>query len=331
VNHLALINHSTKPLYLMPGEIIVGGQQDRTIAQEYIIPPGNKTVLVDVFCVEHGRWAGRGERETTTLVADYNANAATADSNVFAVGGRAGLQALARQAQQGSFIGSVGNVSKEARVAVQGSKDQVQVWDKVGQANAKSGVKSQSGDFASNYAEQQSVRRLEPYIKALDKRVADQSQIVGVAIAIDGKMDTLDVFESTPLFRQLWPKLLKSYALDGANAADEVADSTQGDVAGGPAGNVAANQARKQQAKPKEKQPAKICTVEDARKFLSEAMTAPAENSTTNGNVAVTTLSTDHVLSFSAQDSRRNAEGAGGGGFGGGGFGGAVHASGFAK
>jgi hypothetical protein len=40
-------------------------------------------------------------------------------------------------------------------------------------------------------------------------------------------MDALEVFESTPLFRQLWSKLRKSYALDAANAeADEAAEKT---------------------------------------------------------------------------------------------------------
>jgi len=34
VNHLVVINRGDKPLYLMPGEIIVGGSQDRTIGEE---------------------------------------------------------------------------------------------------------------------------------------------------------------------------------------------------------------------------------------------------------------------------------------------------------
>src|SRR6478735_7583608 len=37
VNQLAVINRSERPLYLMPGEIVVGGQQDRAVGQEYII------------------------------------------------------------------------------------------------------------------------------------------------------------------------------------------------------------------------------------------------------------------------------------------------------
>ncbi len=34
VNRLTLVNRSQRPLYLMPGEIVVGGKQDRSIAKE---------------------------------------------------------------------------------------------------------------------------------------------------------------------------------------------------------------------------------------------------------------------------------------------------------
>jgi hypothetical protein len=41
-----------------------------------------------------------------------------------------------------------------------------------------------------------------------------------VVVAINGKIETVDVFESTPLFRKLWPQLLKSYALDASQVDD---------------------------------------------------------------------------------------------------------------
>ena len=47
------------------------------------------------------------------------------------------------------------------------------------------------------------------------------SESVGVIVAVSGEMHSLDVFESTPLFQKLWPKLLKSYALDAANNASD--------------------------------------------------------------------------------------------------------------
>ena len=87
-------------------------------------------------------------------------------------------------------------------------------------------------------------------------------------MAIDGKMDTLNVFESTPLFRKLWPKLLKSYALDAVNAAEQAAN---------------------QKPDPKAAKTAhKACGVDDARKFLAEVTQTHSGKATTNGDVAVT-------------------------------------------
>ncbi len=313
VNQLVLLNRSDKPLYLMPGEIIIGGKQDRSIAQETIIPPGDKPVPLDVYCVEHGRWAGRGSAATVYLVETLGVQSVQANS--FALSEKStDPKQLAAKAQKGEFIGSVGSLSKGGRVAVQGDKEQGKVWDKVAEANAKSKVNGQSGYFTGNYTEEQSLKRLSPYVGALEKKVADQAQIVGVAVAIDGKMDTLDIFGSTPLFRQLWPKLLKSYALDAANAADEAAEQH------GPA-----DKPSKSSKSPSAKA-ALVCTVDDARKFLVEAVSSRGETSK-NGDVAVTTASTDHFLSCAAVDSRRAANQPSASG----GFGGGVHLGGFAK
>src|SRR5262245_50981800 len=57
VNELQLENRSTKPLFLMAGEVVLGGQQDRIIGRDTIIPPKQKQTVA-VFCVEHGRWSG---------------------------------------------------------------------------------------------------------------------------------------------------------------------------------------------------------------------------------------------------------------------------------
>ena len=50
-------NTSRQPLFVMSGEIILDGLQDRAIAEDRVIPAG-KTVRVAVRCVEMGREAG---------------------------------------------------------------------------------------------------------------------------------------------------------------------------------------------------------------------------------------------------------------------------------
>jgi hypothetical protein len=58
VNRVSVTNKSLKPIYLMAGDIILGGQQDREIAHDTIVPKGARDFIVEVFCVEHGRWEG---------------------------------------------------------------------------------------------------------------------------------------------------------------------------------------------------------------------------------------------------------------------------------
>jgi hypothetical protein len=45
-------------IYIMAGEIIIGGKQDRMVSFDILIP-GGKEVRVEVRCVEHGRWHGK--------------------------------------------------------------------------------------------------------------------------------------------------------------------------------------------------------------------------------------------------------------------------------
>ena len=54
-------NTGRRPIYIMAGEIIIGGKQDRMVSYDVLIP-AHKEVEVSVKCVEHGRWHGRSEK-----------------------------------------------------------------------------------------------------------------------------------------------------------------------------------------------------------------------------------------------------------------------------
>jgi len=55
-------NKSKDPVYLLGGEMILGGKQDRIISQDTVVPPSGKWTRVSVFCVEQGRWHGGNMR-----------------------------------------------------------------------------------------------------------------------------------------------------------------------------------------------------------------------------------------------------------------------------
>lgn len=211
VNRVMVLNRSSKPLYLMPGEVIFGGKQDRCIGDELIIPPSEKPVPVQVFCIEHGRWSGRTETQGAAMLEILT------DSGT----DQKAIRQLSAEARKGKFVASGGNVNKSTRRSVQEGLGQSRVWDEVGQANARSGVQAQTGAFTENYVNRKVIGQLKGYLDKLEKPVLEHRQIVGVVVAINGKPDTMDVFHSTPLFLKLWPKLVKSYSLDALAASQE--------------------------------------------------------------------------------------------------------------
>src|SRR2546423_7219541 len=69
VNELVLVNRSKRPLLLLAGELVSGGKQDRIIGKDRIVPVGAEPLPLDVFCVEHGRWAsGANFTDAKTIV-----------------------------------------------------------------------------------------------------------------------------------------------------------------------------------------------------------------------------------------------------------------------
>src|SRR5215470_848345 len=64
VNSLTFINHAKQPVFVLAGEVILGGKQDRIIGRNTVIP-ANTTQEVPVYCVEHGRWTGESKEFAT--------------------------------------------------------------------------------------------------------------------------------------------------------------------------------------------------------------------------------------------------------------------------
>jgi hypothetical protein len=238
---------------------------------------------IDVYCVEHGRWGLRAAEHNLVVTRAFVADREQAPE-------------LAAKASEGKFAASAGYLNKASRLATQAGDGQTAVWERVAQANLASGIQADSGAFAHNYVDTGVLEQLQPYIDALAKPVAGQERIVGVIVAINGKTESLDVYESTPLFAKLWPKLLRSYALDALHVANPDKSPQQ-------------------------------CSTADATAFLKEVLQAGVERTDeTGGGLVVTRRSSDSVLSFSAGEASPAA-----GRFGSGGFVGGVHTAGFSK
>jgi hypothetical protein len=201
VNELALVNRSGKKLLLLAGEVVVGGQQDRIVQEDRVIPPVSVPVALSVFCVEHGRWTPRA--------ASYGGGGAG--------GGRraeAPMEAPAPESDSPAKFSSLGAVAHpKLRGAAQDKKEQSAVWDEVRANNSKLGTVNSTDTYQEVYANKRVAGQVEDYVKALEREVL-QPGVVGVVVARNGKPVWADVFASQRIFASYWPKLLKSYVVD---------------------------------------------------------------------------------------------------------------------
>jgi hypothetical protein len=188
VNQLTIENLSTdKNVYIQSGEIVKGGRQDRTLQNDLILPPKSGKLPLASFCVEHGRWSGRGGESAAVFASSNDAVA-----------------------------------SKELKIASKVSGNQGEVWkevaktqDKLSSSVGQSVNAPVSGSSLQLSLENEKVKeKTEEYIKELSKVIEKEPDAVGYAFAINGKFNSADVYASAALFRKLWPKLLKASAVE---------------------------------------------------------------------------------------------------------------------
>lgn len=59
VGELHVQNNSRHMVFLMAGEIVAGGRQNRVIREDVLLPPRSGFIEVPVYCVEQERWEGK--------------------------------------------------------------------------------------------------------------------------------------------------------------------------------------------------------------------------------------------------------------------------------
>ncbi len=249
VNQLSIENQSDDDVYIQSGDIVKGGRQDRVLTTDLILPAHSGKLPIASFCVEHGRWTRRGDEA-------------------------AGQFSTSNQAV--SF--------KSLKLAVRAEKDQRRVWDEV--ANAQEVLATSTGARPSAASPTSMQLTLEnkrvvdaanAYVQALAKIMDGKTDVVGYAYALNGKLNSADVYASHDLFLRMWPKML------GSTAAEAVAEKAKGTSAAAP--GLAAIQSA-------------LAAADSARVASTEAA----------GRVSVAKKESDKVILFEARDRERAGE-----------------------
>jgi hypothetical protein len=248
VNELAIRNLSNEDIYVQAGDIVRGGDQDRLISVDFIVPPKSGRMPIAAFCVESGRWNKRGNEESA------------------------------------SFSSSVNSiVSKDLKIAAKRQGSQDAVWKNVSVTQEKLarnvGGSVQAPASMSSLelsVEDSKVRQTTAtYINALSGLLHNKSDVIGYVFAINGEVNSADVYASRALFAKLWPKLLK------ASAVEAVAELK------------------------KDVQPKPVAT-EVVQMFLAESEKGTAETKEVTRRVRMVTKEDDKNIFFETQDRAQN-------------------------
>jgi hypothetical protein len=191
VNNLTVENKLHQDVLLMSGDVIQGGKQDRTIADDRIIA-ANSIKNIPVFCVEAGRW-------------DYQEGT---------------------EAENGSedrimaFNGYYNLASNDLRKTIKKGSQQ-EVWDKVAEVTSSQEVESFSNAYAGLESSESFTQNRDQYLGQF-KAGFNEDNVVGI-IAISGNQILgTDIFGHSELFQKAYEALLHSYITDALTFGSEI-------------------------------------------------------------------------------------------------------------
>ncbi|MBZ0232685.1 MAG: hypothetical protein K8M05_10180 [Deltaproteobacteria bacterium] len=179
---LRVANKSDSTLCVMAGEVVLDGHQDRTFAESLAYAPGARED-VTVRCVEP-------DRDDGPTRAFRSANAMVHAE-------------LRREVLEGS---------------------QSTVWEEVRAYNRKRSIHNSTSTYKQAAALQRKgeLGAWRERVLVQLRAVPERDRVVGVALALEGRLISVDTFATPELYQQVEPKLLGSFVAQAVDAGKEM-------------------------------------------------------------------------------------------------------------
>ena len=216
VNELQIENLGSSEVFVQSGDIVKGGQQDRVLSVSLILPPKSGRINIASFCVEQGRWTARGKEDAKT----FATAAASIPSREAKIAMKAPVAASADPTPTQQINPLSGLPVHFGRARGYAGEDvglrQQEVWRRVRSVQEKLSGSVGAPVYAT--ASQTSLQlALEneklkgaqaAYLSALKSAGENDKDIIGYVFAVNGKLNSAEIYPSNGLFRKMWPKLL---------------------------------------------------------------------------------------------------------------------------
>jgi hypothetical protein len=177
VPELLVQNRSIHPVLVPEGTTLTGARQNRVVNLSVLLGP-ESTTKIPVSCVERGRWTYHSPSLSPSWTADSH------------------LRAMMCGAATASLKNS-GTVHV----------DQGAVWNHVEQVLDEAHVTSPTRAYHALH------ESLQTEIHDYEANLRVPSRASGIAVELDGKLQSVDLFDKPQTLSTLWPRLIKSYIM----------------------------------------------------------------------------------------------------------------------
>lgn len=258
VRELKVENTGSEPVFIQFGDLVKGGRQDRVLTTSLLIPPNSGQIAIGAYCVEQGRWSGRGAEDSMKFSAS-NAQIFSRKAKVAIA--RAPVASAEPRPAQGIVPPSAGAIQRaepnvhrphpdHARPAMEPQRDpqriiqgrpggtsgQGEVWNSVSTAQLQLAARL-AAPMASDKSKTSLQLTLEnerlqkaqaDFVTALEAKGLADDDVIGVVIAVNGAVTGADVYPSNGLFRKMWPKLVRAAATEAIANPTKAAPAAPG-------------------------------------------------------------------------------------------------------
>ena len=179
VPELKVKNKAKIPIFLLDGEELIGAKQNRVLNTSILLKAKSETII-SVSCTEQGRWSYTSDKFHDSGLVMSN---------------------KARKLKSRS-------VGKSLEESMEFLADQCEVWNGIEELSKDADIQSPTNSMKDVFESKKEA--LDEYLKSF-KCLPTQT---GVIVFINGKVEGFDLISLNSAYKDIHPKLLKSYAID---------------------------------------------------------------------------------------------------------------------
>ncbi len=191
IQSLSIENRGDRPVFVQQGDIVKGGKQDRVLTFSLLLPAHSGAVPIGAYCVESGRWAKRGLEDERR----FSSSKSMLSDRRILQSDPSGRSAVSKQQ---AIWNSVANVQRDLSKALEAP---------VSSSRSKTSLQLTLENERLN-------EKIDEYVEVLQPAAGGAEDVVGFLFAVNGKINSGDIYLSSGLFRKMWPKLLRAAATE---------------------------------------------------------------------------------------------------------------------